>query len=144
MRNRPLVPSLVRELEEMQNFWESFDLGAFPSFGKGESSGLSVYEDDKKIYVEAAVPGIKAEDIDIHFEKGTLWIKGETKDEKREKEGVKYHVKASESFSYRISLPAKLDEVREPEAVCKDGILKITFNKSERESPKKIQIKAQS
>lgn len=40
------------------------------------ANGLSMSEDDKNVYVEAALPGVAPKDIDITFEKGTLWIRG--------------------------------------------------------------------
>lgn len=103
-----------------------------------ESSGISLYEDDKSIIVEAAVPGIKAEHIDISLDKGILWIRGESKEEKKD---VKYHVKASARFSYQVPLPKSYNEAVAPEAEVKDGILKITFAKTKETKAKKIEVK---
>ena len=63
-------------------------------------SGLSVYEDEKKIYVEAAVPGIDPKEVDITFHDGYLWIRGESNEEEENKK-KKYYRKAVSSFSYR-------------------------------------------
>ena len=41
-------------------------------------NGLSISEDDKNVYVKAAVPGIDPKDIDLAYSKGILTIKGET------------------------------------------------------------------
>jgi HSP20 family protein len=103
-----------------------------------ENSGLSVYEDKNKITVEAAMPGLSAENIEITFEKGILWIKGE---KESEEEGKKYYNKASTSFSYRVFVPGNIDEKKEPEAEYKDGIMKVTFLKKKEAEPKKIKIK---
>lgn len=133
---RTLVP-FFNELEEVHNFLQSYHDDN--SFSK-ESEGLSVYEDEKNIYVEAPVPGIKPENIHVTFEKGVLWIKGEEKQEEEKKE-IKYHMKSSSFFSYRLPLPSRIDENATPEATCEDGILKITFAKSKESSPQKIQVK---
>ena len=50
-----------------------------------EKGGLSVYEDDKKVYVEAALPGIDPNDVDITYQDKYLWIRGETKTEEKDK-----------------------------------------------------------
>jgi HSP20 family protein len=105
----------------------------------GFSNGLSISEDEKSVYVEAALPGVKQENIDITFDKGYLWIKGEAKEEETEK---KYYRKASSAFSYRVAVPGELDQNVEPEAIYKDGIMKISFAKVPKSPPKKITIKS--
>ncbi|MCL4354655.1 Hsp20/alpha crystallin family protein [Patescibacteria group bacterium] len=113
------------------------DLGAyFPTI----PSGLSVYEDEKNVYVEAAMPGLSPDDIDITFEKGVLWIKGEAKEEEAGKKR-KYYRRASRSFSYRVAVPTEVDQNVEPEASYDNGILTVQLAKSERVKPRKIQVK---
>lgn len=105
-----------------------------------EKSGLTVYEDDKKVYVEASLPGIDPNDVDITYQDKYLWIRGETKNEEENKK-KKYYSKATSSFSYRVAIPGDIDVEKEPEATCKNGIMTISFTKSEKAQPKKIQIK---
>ena len=104
-------------------------------------SGLSIYEDDKKVYVEAAVPGIDPKDVDITFQDGYLWIRGETKEEEEDKK-KKFYRKATRSFSYRVAVPGDIDTNKEPEATYKRGVMQVAFTKSLKAQPKKIQIKA--
>lgn len=104
------------------------------------SSGLSLSEDKDRIYVEAALPGLKPENIEISVEKNVLWIKGEKKEEEQDKE-KKYYRKASGSYSYRVQLPEQVDDKKDSDALYKDGIIKITFQKSVGSQPKKINIK---
>lgn len=101
-------------------------------------SGLSVSEDEKSVYVEAALPGVDPKNVEITFDKGVLWIKGETAQEEKEK---KYYRKATSSFSYRVAVPGELDLTKEPEAESANGIMKITFAKSPQTQPKKIAVK---
>lgn len=103
-------------------------------------SGLSVYEDENKVYVEAAVPGIDPKDIDVTFQDGYVWIRGETKEEEQDKR-KKYYRKASRSFSYRVAVPGDVDGTKDPEATCKHGVMTIAFTKSSEAQPKKIQVK---
>lgn len=129
------------------NFW-TFPSFRFPSLWEEEEkeiisgipSGLSVSEDERNIYVEAAVPGIEPKDIEVTFDKGILWIKGEAKEEEKKK---KYYRKASRSFSYRVAVPGEIDLNAEPVATCKNGIMTVTFPKSAKAQPKKIAVKVE-
>jgi len=121
----------------LPGFWdEDEEWFTFPS----TQSGLSVYEDENNIYVEAAVPGIDPKNVDVTFQDGYVWIRGETKEEERDKK-KKYYRKASRSFSYRVAVPGEVDTNKEPEATYKHGVMTITFVKSPKAQPKKIQVK---
>ncbi|HSV94424.1 MAG TPA: Hsp20/alpha crystallin family protein [Spirochaetia bacterium] len=104
------------------------------------ASGLSVSEDDKNVYVEASVPGIDPKDVEITFQDGYLWIRGESSEEVKDKTR-KYYRESSKSFSYRVAVPGEIDEKVEPEATSKNGVMTITFTKAPKVQPKKIQIK---
>lgn len=109
----------------------------------GHPSGLSLSEDEAHIYVEAHLPGLTEEDIEISMDQNMLSIRGEKKQEQKD-EKKHYYKKASTSFSYSINLPGHVDERQEPEATYKDGVLKISFPKiAEESSAKKISIKKQ-
>lgn len=103
-------------------------------------SGLSVSEDDKNVYIEAHLPGLKAEDIDVTFHKGELWVKGDRKEEEKDSKR-KYYRLASSSYSYRVMVPGDVDDTQEPDASYKDGVMTITFKKSSKAEPKKISVK---
>lgn len=130
--NFPVIPSVWEDITDIDNW-----LPAFPNYGT--LSGLSISEDDKNVYVEAAVPGVDPKAVDVTVHKGVLWIKGEVKEEKKKK---KYYRKATSSYSYRMSLPDTVDTTKEPDAVCKNGIMKVTFAKAPAAQPKKIAVKA--
>lgn len=119
-------------------FWdEDDDWLSAPS----TQSGLSVYEDEEKIYVDAAVPGIDPKDVEVTFQDGYVWVHGETKEEERDQK-KKYYRKASSSFSYRVAVPGDVDTNHDPEATYKHGVMTITFAKSQKAQPKKIQVKS--
>lgn len=112
------------------------------SFWGSEASqtGLTVSEDKEHVFVEAYLPGLTPEDIEVTFEKGMLWIRGEKKEEEENKK-KKYYRKASSSFAYRVQVPHLIDEKKEPNAVYKDGVMKITFLKAKQPRAKKIPVK---
>jgi HSP20 family protein len=103
-------------------------------------SGLSVSEDENHVYVEAALPGIDPSEVEMTFHKGMLWIKAEKKEESKDK-NRKFYRKASSSFSYHVAVPGNVDENRPPEAICKQGIITVTFDKTKTAGPKKIPVK---
>lgn len=104
------------------------------------ASGLQVSEDETHVYVEAALPGVDPHDIEVTFDKGMLWIKGEGKVEEKDTKRTFYR-KTSQSFSYRVAIPGDVDEAKEPEANCKNGVMTIAFTKVPEKQPKKIAVK---
>lgn len=121
----PRIPNLW---DEEEDFWS---LASLPS-------GLSVSEDENHVYVEAQVPGVDVNEIDVTYEKGTLWIKGSQQQEEKDK---KYYRKAASSFSYRLSVPGEVDSKKEPVATYKNGVMKLMFDKVPEVQPKKIQVR---
>jgi len=131
----------------MKNNLLAHNMGSFPSFrfpfslreeGEAadmlqhfhESSGLTISEDKKHLYVEAAVPGHTSEEIEMTFEQGTLWIQSTKKEEKENKK--KFYRKAMSSFSYRVAIPTDIDETKPPESICINGILTVVFVKKKK------------
>lgn len=104
------------------------------------SSDLAMYEDDKNIFVEAALPGLSNEEVDVTFHKGILVIRGSKKEEEEDKKR-KYYRKANRTYTYRVSVPGNIDETAEPSAEFKNGVMKVSFPKMRVQEPKKIQIK---
>lgn len=136
---RDIVPS---------SFWTFPSLRLPSIWGEDEDwplssgpSGLSVSEDEKNVYVEAAVPGIEPKNVEVTYDKGTLWIKGESKEEEEDK-NKKFYRRASSSFSYNITVPSEIDPNTDPEATYKNGMMKVTFAKTPQTQPKKITVKS--
>ena len=141
MNTREYLPSLFVELQKLcdpHHFWNE---SQYPLLMKNEMTGLSLAENDDQIVLEAAVPGVKPDQIQISVEKGIVWIKAEAPVEEVKKD-VKVHFRTERSYSYRIPLPMRIDEQAPPEAVCRDGVLKITIPKSRACKPIKINVKA--
>lgn len=123
------IPSLIDDIDDML------------PFGQTETaSGLSVSEDDKNIYIEAAIPGIDPDDVEVTYERGMLWIRGEAKKEEKDKK-KKFYRRAARSFSYRIAVPGDVDPNAKPEAESKNGMIMISFPKATSSTPKKITVK---
>lgn len=131
--NHSLLPFLFKGAD----LWDDL----FPSEESCEShSNISLSEDENNIYVEAALPGVSGDHIDVTLDKGTLWIEGK-REEKEEDSRKKYYCKTKKDYSYRIALPEGLDQSVEPRADFDKGMMHISFAKAQKESPKKIHIK---
>jgi HSP20 family protein len=116
--------------------------------GNGEGSAataewapaVDIKEDPDKFVLQADLPGVKPEEIDITMEDGVLTIKGEKKTEaKTEKDGFKRVERTYGSFHRRFSLPdtANSDAIS---AKSNYGVLEIVIPKREAVQPKKINV----
>lgn len=103
------------------------------------SGNVTIAEDEKSVYVSASLPGVDPKDVEITFDKGVLWMKGETKEEEK---GKKFYRKATSSFSYRIAVPGDIDITIDPKADAKNGVMTVAFTKSAKSLPKKITVNA--
>jgi HSP20 family protein len=108
--------------------------GRFLPFGKAGFQGrfipqLEVMEDMESFQVDAELPGVDAEDIDITLTSNTLTIRGEKKEEMEHgEEGVYRSERFFGPFSREVSLPADVD-VNRAEAVYDNGVLYINLPK---------------
>ncbi|MFA5135960.1 MAG: Hsp20/alpha crystallin family protein [Patescibacteria group bacterium] len=109
------------------------------------TDGLNVYEESNKVYVEASVPGIPEDRLDITYEDGVLKIAGryEEKEEEKKKNRVVHKMQRVTSFSYTTYLPRAIDE-KKLEAVVKDGVLTVSAPVADAAKARKIQVKKSS
>ncbi len=102
---------------------------------------VDVYEEKGNIVVETSLPGIKPDEIDVSLEDKTLRIKGEKKETKEEKKRNYFRKEVKKgAFERVITLPVEV-KAKEAKAEMKDGILKITLPKVEKEKAKAIKVK---
>ena len=103
---------------------------------------VDVYETDDTVVVKSAIPGVKAEDIDVSVTGDTLTIKAETKEEQEiKRENYLRRERRIGSYCRSVTLPGGL-ETDKAEADYSQGILTLTFPKAEEIKPKSISIKA--
>lgn len=151
--NRSLVPrrrrgiSRLKDLLDMRSeLDEMFE--DFFNWGKsGEelstmkwSPSVDISENDESIVINAEIPGMNKEDINVSVKNDTLTIKGEKKKE-REEEDENYHVveRSYGRFQRSFTLPdnVKSDEIN---ANYKDGVLNITIPKTEEATSKEVKV----
>jgi HSP20 family protein len=139
--------------QEMENFRREID-ETFRSLGMGRLleagflQGLeyqqylpvNLSEDENHVYVQALVPGLEPNDIDLNVIKGTLTLSGERKEEERA--GGIWHrrERGSGRFLRNVELPVEVD-MEKVSAECQRGVLTITLPKAETAKPKKITVR---
>jgi len=103
--------------------------------------GVEISEDDKNVYVEVELPGVKSEDLDVTLEGGILTIRGEKREE-HEDDKRQYHLRERRysKFVRSFRLPATVDESK-VSAELKDGVLHVTIEKRPEAQPRKIPVR---
>ena len=137
-----LLPERLLDLPlaRFPSLWQNvLDSDLFPVSDLSEN-GMRVYEQDKQLFVEVPLPGLDIKDIEVTINKGVLHIKGESKEEEKDKK-KKFYRTSSRNYSYSLVLPTLTDEKQEPQAVYTDGILKLSMQIANSEETKKISVK---
>jgi len=99
---------------------------------------LAMWEDDDHIGIEAELPGVTIEGLDITVQDGMLFIRGELKP--AEGRRYLYNGRSYGRFERAIALPEAVitDGVQ---ATLKDGVLLLDLPKSPAAKPRKIELK---
>ena len=105
------------------------------------SPAIDMYQTDNEVIVKAALPGIKADEVQINVTGEILTIKGETKQED-EKNDKAWHIREQRwgAFERSVRLPTGV-VADKAKADFDNGILTITLPKSEDVKPKTITVK---
>jgi len=102
---------------------------------------LCVRETDDAFIINASVPGLKPEDLNINVVGDTVTISGEIKEETKEEEAnYIYRERRFGSFTRTVTLPTSLNPDK-AEAVIENGVLTLTIPKAEAAKPKAIKVK---
>ena len=101
---------------------------------------VDVYETEDKLVVKARTAGVNKEELDVSISDGILTISG-TLNSGDDTDAINWHIQECYwgEFNRTLALPVSVKE-DEVEAVLKDGVLTISFNKIRQEAAKKIQI----
>lgn len=107
----------------------------------GDYPAVNAWEDEVNFMLEAELPGVTSDDLEIHVSAGNqLTIKGA----RREviSDGAWHRRERGHGeFVRMLTLPVAVD-AENVEAELKDGVLKITLHKEAAFQPRKIEVKA--
>jgi HSP20 family protein len=133
--------TLRRELDRMFNAFWPFG-GSDMAFGDvAWAPRVDLVEKDDEYVLQAELPGMKLEDINIQFHEGTLTLQGKRKMEREAHNGYHRRERAYGAFSrsFMIGTAAEADKIS---ATYKDGMLEIHVPKTAEAKPKRIMIQA--
>jgi HSP20 family protein len=138
--------TMERWMDEFFQDWPLMRIRPFEWRMQEFTPSVDVIDEEKEIRVEAEVPGMTAQDIDVTLTGGNcVVISGEKKSgREEEKEGVRYSERSYGSFRRSIPLPEDV-ETEKAEATFRNGVLCITLPKSPKaiEQTKKIEIRSE-
>lgn len=101
---------------------------------------VDIFEDEHNINLQAEIPGVKQEDLNISLENNVLTITGERKFQHEEnKENFHRMERRFGKFTRSFTLPASVD-VENVNANFENGLLNITLPKKEEFKAKQITI----
>jgi len=117
-----------------------------PSWAEGarafelKTPRIDVIDQDEQIIVNAEVPGVKKENLEVTLSNNTLTIYGKTENKAEEKEGdyIRREISTGE-VSRTVVLPADVDESK-TKATFKDGVLELKLPKIAKSKRHKINI----
>jgi HSP20 family protein len=139
-------PSPLGEMQTLRQAMDRFLLDDFGPFRwlaggpDGPALPLDVTTTPDAVTIEAALPGIAPEDVDITLENGTVTISGRTAEERKADEGsyVVQEIRRG-SFSRSVTLPNGL-EPDKANATFENGILRLEIPRAEQLKPRQIKI----
>jgi HSP20 family protein len=101
---------------------------------------VDIEEADDAYVVEADLPGVKRNDVNIELVGNELTITGEIKERER-KGALRRQTRRIGHFEYRVTLPNQVD-AEKIEANLADGVLTVRVPKAERAQRRKIEVKS--
>lgn len=109
----------------------------------GMDLAVDMYETESDLVISTALPGVRAEDLDVSLTGDVLCIKAELKSETKEEQASYYRQERRYgSCSRSVNLPVAV-QADKAQATYKDGILTLTLPKAEESKPKVIKVKAE-
>lgn len=132
---------LVTMQEDVNRFVDSF----FRSSGLRTESApftpvVDVEETPEEFVLRADLPGVSQKDVKVSLMGDTLTLRGERREEKKEKSGTLLRIERSiGSFErcFTLGAPVRADGVK---ATYRDGVLEIHVPKAEEARMREIQI----
>lgn len=110
--------------------------------GNWSVPAVDMYQTDNDVVVKAALPGIKADEVQINITGEVLTLKGEVKQSEETREKA-YHIREQRWGAFERSIILPTDVVADKaKADFENGILTITLPKAEEVKPKTITIKS--
>jgi HSP20 family protein len=129
------------------------DIATVPASKQGEPAGVEntrgihfvprvdIYETEQELWLVVDVPGVRAEDVNLHYEKGELTLHARVQPRPGRSNWLLKEYDEGDFFrSFRIHETIDSTKI---EAQCKNGVLTVRLPKAEAARPRLIQVKAE-
>ena len=148
MRTWDLFKEMDQLHREIDGLFNGYNRGrlfgpAFePGLGLRHYPKINLRDDDENVYVEALLPGVDPDQIEMNILGNTLTLAGERAAADLGDEKCTWHrrERGIGKFMRTIELPVEIvaDKVK---AECRNGLLRVTMPKAAEAKPKKISVK---
>jgi HSP20 family protein len=143
----PRMATPLRRMDpfrEIEDLYEQMHRLMQSTFGRTAETGAwmppaDLAETNDAYIVEAELPGVARDDINVEVLGNELAIMGECKEPER-KGMLRQRTRRMGEFEYRAMLPHDVDPGK-IEAKLADGVLTVRVPKSEKAKPRKVEIK---
>jgi HSP20 family protein len=142
------IDSMRREMESIFNEWSARTSRWSPMSQLLNGTGgyypsLQMCDDDEAVFVEAVIPGVDPESLDLSVERNILTLSGEKPQRFGEDEPKAFHRKErfAGKFTRRMRLPAEVD-AEQVRAEYANGVLKVKLPKAAKAKARQISIEA--
>ena len=134
------VFTLRREIDRL--FEDTFG-GGGGNGRTGWSPAAEIRETDKELTFAFELAGVNPDDVEITCDKGTLIVRGERSEERKEGEEGRYHLleRSYGSFTRSFQLPQGVDD-NQIEAQFENGLLTVRVPKAALPQPRRISVSA--
>ena len=133
---------------EMNRLFDDALRGGLPTGNNGGSARsamlaphMDVHETEKEVQIQAELPGVNENDIEVSLNEDVLTLRAEKKQERKEERGgVHLSERSYGTFQRSLRLPFSVnpDQVQ---AQFENGVLRVTLPKTEpRERTRRIQV----
>ncbi len=139
----------LMSFDEFDNFFDDFLSRKWPrlldwnvpTLAEAGFPKVDILEHDNEIEVQAALPGVKKEDLDVSVTNQAITIRTSAKQEKKEDEKGKYFRReiSRGEFQRTLALPDNVDG-EQAKASFKDGLLTVHIPKNSKSKRKTIEI----
>jgi HSP20 family protein len=103
---------------------------------------VDIFETDKGLTLFADLPGVRPEDVDLHYENGELVLRGKTQPRRGNQRMLLEEYE--EGDFYRVFTIHESIDAQKITAECKGGVLTVHLPKVEAAQPRRINVNAKN
>jgi HSP20 family protein len=133
----------ISEFEQLQNQMGQLLESVLSTPGEGGSTAtllplVDIEETDDAWIIEAELPGVDKDDVNVQLQDSELEITGDIKE--RERTGIlRRRTRRTGRFEFRVTLPGQTDPAK-VQANVRNGVLTVRIPKPEPASSRKIDV----